>query len=545
MSAKTTKGKNSKNWRVNSLLAFIFLLAGLVFGRLFYVSYIQHDSLSQTAQGQYDRKQESQINRGDIFTKGFVGDQSIVATKDKFPYVYLIPEKSKNPESTATILSELFPSYSRESLVQMLSKEGDPFELLMKKVSPDIVKKIEEINLTDVKIGYESGRSYPQKDNLAYISGFMGYKDGEKSGQYGVEGYYEDTLNEEANLVLTIDLTIQSALEAELNLLIKKWEADSGSIIVQDPNSGAIVGIVSSPSYDPNNYSEYSLSRFVNPSTQDSFEPGSTMKTITMAAGLDMGKVNPGTKYEDMGFIKFGNYTIRNYDEKVHGLNTMSQVLEKSLNTGAIFVQKLIGGEAFLNYLENFGFGKKTGVDLAGEAVGNISNLRTGRDINFATASFGQGLSVTQLQLISAYSAVANGGKLMKPYVVDEIIYPNNHREKTKSKIISVPISEKTSAQLKAMLTGVVDNGFGKAAVKGYDVAAKSGTAQVAEAGGYSERFIHDMVGFAPSFSPKFTILIKIDNPKGAKFASDTLSASFGNLSKFLLNYYSIPPTRE
>jgi len=324
--------------------------------------------------------------------------------------------------------------------------------------------------------------------------------------------------------------------------LVNQWSADSGTIIVQDPNSGAILAMASSPSFDPNNYGASPLQNFVNPATQRPFEPGSTMKTITMAAGIDANVVSPNTTYEDKGVVSIASYEIKNFDEKAHGVNTMTQVLEKSLNTGAIFVQRLLGQKNFINYFQKFGFGKKTEIDLAGESSGNISNLETGREINFATASFGQGVTVTPIQLIGAYSAVANGGKLLRPYVVKS---RSDRPGETQPLIVGVPISEKTSAQLKEMLTNAVDHGSIRTKVTGYDVAAKTGTAQVADPeGGYADTFIHDMVGFAPSFGPRFTILIKLDNPKGVRFASSSLASAFQNLTKFLLNYFDIPPTR-
>ena len=194
----------------------------------------------------------------------------------------------------------------------------------------------------------------------------------------------------------------------------------------------------------------------------------------------------------------------------------------------------------------NFGFGQATGVDLAGESAGDISNLYSGRKINFVTASFGQGIAVTPIQLINAYSALANGGRLYRPFMVQEVVKPNGEIIKTEPELIGTPISERTSSQIKAMLVKVVENGFDKARVQGYDIAGKTGTAQIAsKEGGYSEEFIHDIVGFAPAFDPKFVVLIKLEKPKGIKFASDSLSPSLGKIIKFLLNYFQIPPTRQ
>jgi len=301
------------------------------------------------------------------------------------------------------------------------------------------------------------------------------------------------------------------------------------------------------PTFDPNNYSDYPTALFLNKGVQEVFEPGSSYKPITMAMGLDLAKVTPQTTFTDEGFIKAAEYTIRNFSNKVFGLQTMSQVLEKSINTGAMFVENSVGDDNFLNYTINTGFGQRTGIDLPGEVNGDITNLYSGRKINYLTASFGQGIAVTPIQLINAYSAIANGGKLMRPYVVEKIVKEGGEETVTKPEIISIPFSKKTSDKLKTMLVGVVDNGFDKAKIKGYDIAGKTGTAQIPDGkGGYDEKeFIHDFLGFAPGLDPKFVILIKMDRPKGIQFAADSLSPTFREVAQFLINYYKIPPTRK
>lgn len=540
----TRNNIGQKGRRINFLLLAVFVFFGIIFAKIFYVSYFQHEKLASSARSQQERSRNFNIKRGEILARSSNGSYLTLAAKDNLPYVYVVPKQSSNPSDTAKKLSAILAEFSEDTFLKLLSKRNDPFELIDKKISEKTAKLVEGLNLPEVKVGRESARVYPFNDTLAHSLGFLGFEGDNRSGQYGLEGYYDDLLKKEASIILTVDYEVQSIIESSLTSILKKWSAPSGTIIVQDPNSGAILAIASSPSFDPNNYSSYSLKRFINPAVQEMFEPGSTFKTITMAAGIDTAKVSPTTVYEDGGVLNIGSYTIRNYDEKAHGIKTMTQVLEKSLNTGAVFVQNLLGKDLFLNHVVNFGFGKKTEIDLEGEISGDVANLYSGRPINFATASFGQGIAVTPIQLITAYSAVANGGKLMRPYMVDEIVYADGRKEKTRSQIVGVPITEKTSAQLKNMLVSVVKHGFDKARVPGYDIAAKTGTAQIAKAGGYSEDFIHDMVGFAPAFSPKFTILIKLDKPKGIRFAADSLSPTFREISKFLLNHYKIPPSQ-
>jgi len=399
-------------------------------------------------------------------------------------------------------------------------------------------------------------RYYPKGVFAAQVLGFVGYREHERVGQYGVESFYDETLRGletdqrsiGEDIVLTIDPNIQSYSEVTLDALLKKWSSPRGSIIVQDPATGALLAIASSPSFDPNKYGSFNYADFLNPVVQEQFEPGSSFKPVTMSAAIDSDSLTPNTTYEDTGAVTIGSYTIKNFNEKANGLQTMRQVLEHSLNTGTIFAERRMGNDNFLNYLVAFGFGQKTGVDLPGEVAGSINNLYQGRAINFATASFGQGIAVTPLQLINAYSAIANGGKLMKPYIVREILHADGSSTVTKSSFIGAPISEKTSAQIRGMLVDVVDNGFDKARVKGYDVAGKTGTAQIPDGrGGYLEnkQFIHNFVGFAPAYAPRFVILIKMDKPQGITFASDSLSPVFGDLAAYLIRYFNIPPTRQ
>lgn len=394
-------------------------------------------------------------------------------------------------------------------------------------------------------------RFYPLGSLTAQVLGFVGYRGHDRVGQYGVESYYDDVLNSTsgADLVLTIDPTIQSYAETKLGEVMKKYSSSRGTVIVQDPATGAIFAMASSPSFDPNRYQDFSLDRYLNPAVQEEYEPGSSMKAITMAAALDAGVVTPDMTYEDTGLLEINGYPIRNYNNEANGIQTMRQVLEKSLNTGAVFAQRRTGNDAFLNYVVGFGFGQKTGVDLAGEADGTISNLYQPQQVNFSTAAFGQGVAVTSLQLINAYSAIANGGKLMRPYVVKEIVHAGGAVTATKPKILGVPIKERTAATLTSMLVGVVDRGFDKGQVTGYDVAGKTGTAQIPDKknGGYLEgdKYIHDFVGFAPAYAPRFTILIKIEKPQGIKFASRSLSPVFADIAGFLLRYFKIPPTRQ
>jgi len=345
---------------------------------------------------------------------------------------------------------------------------------------------------------------------------------------------------------LTIDRNIQFTAEENLKEVVEKWKAEDGTVIIMEPKTGKILALANWPNFDPNNYSEVkNIDIFLNSATQKLFEPGSVFKPITMAAGLDTDKIGPQTTYVDEGIVKIGGYTITNANNRSYGLSSMTKVLEKSINTGAVFVQRLIGPDVFREYVNKFGFSQVTGIDLESEIAGNISNLKEGSpEINFATASFGQGIAVTPIELITALGAIANEGKLMKPYIVEKIIHPDGTETTISPEIRRQVISPQTASKLTSMLVSTVRQGYDKIKIKGYFIAGKTGTAQIPnpDRKGYSDESTHTFVGWAPAFNPKFIILLKIDKPKGIRFASDSLAPTFAKLTQYLLNYYEIPP---
>lgn len=564
-------------WRITLFVAVILTVTGLVFVRLIYLAHFQRGHFLKMAETQYQNRSELLTRRGAIYVSDYSsGEIQAVAVQKSFPYIYAIPKESKDPMASAKKL-QLITGWPEEKSLEIFAQKGDPFELIETNPSVPELEAVRALNSREISIGYEERRFYPEHHFLSSVIGFLGFAGDARVGQYGLESFYERPLSGQSapeptvspaggffirllspsssdresvrpdgeDLILTIDKNIQLFAEKELSGLMKKWDSVSGEIIVQDPNDGRILAMVGSPSFDPNNYGQYDLTNFINKNVQEMFEPGSSFKPITMASALDKKKITPETTYDDRGEVDMAGFKIRNFNGKAFGTQTMNQVLEKSLNLGAMFVQEKLGDENFLDYVINFGFGQLAGIDLQGEVAGDISNLYTKRHVNFATASFGQGIAVTPLQLINSYSALANGGRLYRPFLVKERIRSNGEKIVTKPELIGTPISERVSNQIKIMLVRAVENGFDKAVVRGYDVAGKTGTAQIASSqGGYSDDFIHDMVGFAPAFAPRFVILIKLDKPQGIKFAADSLSPSLGNITRFLLNYFKIPPTK-
>ncbi len=441
-----------------------------------------------------------------------------------------------------------------------------------------------ELKLDGIAFMLKAGRYYPENNIGSHILGFVGYdENGGDRGRYGLEGFFNEELfgtpgsvktgrgagggliiindreyNKPINgsdIILTINKAIQFMACRKLNETAVKYGADGGTVIIMEPRTGAILAMCSWPDYDPNNYNEVEdIGVYNNPAIFAEYEPGSIFKSITMAAALDSGKVTPETVYNDEGKIMIEGWRkpIKNSDYETHGgwgVVNMNKVLEESLNTGAIFAMRQIGADVFAQYVKDFGFGEKSGIELETESAGDIRNLlaKNIKPIDAAVASFGQGLTVTPLQMTVAYAAIANGGILMKPYLAREILHPDGERDITQPKQVRRVISERAAILLSGMLVNVVENGHAKkAAVSGYYVAGKTGTAQVAAKNkkGYSDKTIHTFVGFAPVEDPRFVMLVKLDDPKGVKYAAGSATPLFGEIAEFLLNYLEVPKER-
>ncbi|MEK7464819.1 MAG: penicillin-binding protein 2, partial [Patescibacteria group bacterium] len=335
-------------------------------------------------------------------------------------------------------------------------------------------------------------------------------------------------------------------LEEELDLLREKWQPELAIGIVLEPATGKILALAARPTYDPNAYSaEKDFSVFRIPIVDSQFELGSVFKPITMAAGINERVITASTTYGDPGVRRFGTFSVSNFDGRSYGTQTMTQVLEKSLNTGAMFAMERVGQERFFEYIKSFGFGEPTGIDVPGELAGNISNLSLGRDVDYATASFGQGIAMTPLQIAMGMAAIANDGTLMRPYIVEKLIDDSGAEEIRRPQEVRRVISPESSETLTRMLVSAVRNGFeNRAGVKGYFVAGKTGTAQIPlqDRRGYSDDVIHTFVGYAPAFQPRFLVLLELVKPRGNRFAANTLTPVFHNLSQFMQNYYDVPP---
>jgi len=529
------------------ILVFV-LLSLLIWGRFFYLTVIRHDYYLAKAKNISDNS--GAIPRGSIFLTDKDNVPYAVALNKEFPLVYAVPVKVKDPASLAKKLVPIL-ELDEQFLFQKLSKPNDPYEILKKKVSDETVNAIKALEEPALGIDDETLRYYPEGLYLSQVIGFLGFNKDGQTGQYGLEEYYDKDLSgliSSADLVLTIDSAIQAQAGTLLAAAVKKWQANNGSIVVMNPKSGDIIAMASFPDFDANNYSAVlDKSIFVNPVTLKRYEPGSVFKPITMAIGIETGAVTPETEYYNTGSVQINNRIISNsIPDEILGWQTMTTVLEQSLNTGAVFVEQKVPKDIFLKYLKDFSINSKTGIDVS-EVPGDLSGLSSMRDVNFATASFGQGVALTPIELLRALSTIANGGKLVRPHLVAKIVSRIGETYETKNDLPAQIISSETSAKLINMLVNVVENGSGRRAqIKGYTVAGKTGTAQVPDLknGGYLDEYIHTFVGFAPAYDPKFIALIKLDDPKGVRFAESTVVSVFHDLAQFIFSYLAIPPDK-
>ena len=553
------------------ILTLIFLVMTLAaVARLFELQILDRRLYQSLAENQHGLFKTLVPARGEITARsGKAGDidaRVTLVTNVERDLVFAVPAEVTEKAHTASVMAPVLGMKPAEILTKITRGPEVKWVPIKKQLTESETVAVKNLKLAGIYLQPETYRFYSENDFAAQVLGFLGYNGDKREGQYGIEQYFDEELSgkpgsleleknaagawitrglrklkpaeDGVNIALTVNQAIQFKAEEVLGRAVAAHGADGGSILVMDPKTGAILAMASNPTFNPNKYAEVpDASVYRNHAISDAYEPGSVFKAITMAAAIDAGVVTPETTYEDIGAIYFDKFVIRNSDSKAHGTQTMTQVLEQSLNTGAIFAQDRLGAEKFLDKVRAFGFGTATGITLPGESVGDIQNLIGGGDVHYATASFGQGITATPLQVGQAFSAIANGGKMMKPHIV-EGEGPREGRE-----VISATAASVTAA----MLVSVVENGHGKqAGVPGYYVAGKTGTAQVAApGGGYdSDKTNGTFAGFAPVDNPAFVMVVKIENPKGVRFAESTAAPAFGEMARFLLNYFRIPPSR-
>ncbi len=575
MAVKITQSEFSK--RSSWLTAFLLLFFVVVGTRLFLLQVVNGREARETAAAQHSIYKKLLPSRGEIkLADKFSLETFPVAANLKSYLAYAVPSDVINPKEAAAALAPILGLDEKE-LLGKITQAGKKYVPLKKQLTDEQQQKIKDLKLSGIYFDSEDTRYYPEKNLLSQVLGFVGYKDDKKVGLYGLERNFEKDLAGSAgelftekdaggawiygasreeqpavdgtDFILTVDKNIQFQAQSVIKDAVEKNSADSGTVIVVNPKTGSVLAMANFPDFDPNLYNKVEDPKFFrNDAATGNYEPGSIFKPITMAAAINEGKVTPDSTYNDTGSVVIDKYTIKNSDNKAHGIQTMTQVLEESLNTGAIYSKEQIGNDKFYEYVKNFGFGQATGIELP-ETQGNLDNLKAHIAVNFDTATFGQGITATPIQMVQAFTALANQGKMMKPYLVQTKLYPDGRTENIKPQIVRQVVSEKTANMISAMLVNVVENGHGKkAAVPGYYIAGKTGTAQVPkkDGRGYEENNnIGSFIGYGPVEDPQFLMLVRVNHPRDVNFAESTAAPAWGKLAQFILNYYHIAPTRQ
>ncbi|OHA83879.1 MAG: hypothetical protein A2937_00930 [Candidatus Yonathbacteria bacterium RIFCSPLOWO2_01_FULL_47_33b] len=553
----------------------VLLIAVILVGKLGYVQIARGEVYRDKAERQYTLPTGGSFDRGTIYFSEKTGRSISAATV--IPDYTLAIDPSKVVDA-AVLVDKLatYVTFDRADLLARASRKGDQYEEVAKHLSEKEIEGIKALGEKAVILKKDKKRFYPGGQTAAQVLGFVGSNGDVISGRYGLERYYDEVLvrtgsdtsssffadlflkpgkailsdrERAGDLVTTIEPTVQGMLERVItDDILKKYSATGAMGIIMDPKTGEIYAMGAAPTFDPNSFAkEKNQAVFVNPLVEGVYEMGSIIKPLTVAAGIDAGVVTAATTYDDKGFRIVNTKRISNYDGKARGVVPVQEILNQSLNTGTMFVMERLGKDRFRNYFKAYGLGEETGIDLPNEGVGQIGNLDSPRDIEYATASFGQGVSMTPIETIRALAVLANGGVLVTPHVVKRTEYglgltrdfvPGGERRVLK---------KETSEEISRMLTVVVDKALlgGTLKQEHYSIAAKTGTAQLVEDGAYSKSdYLHTFFGYFPSYDPKFIVFLAVKNPQGEQYASHTLSEPFMQITKFLLNYYEVPPDR-
>lgn len=552
-----------------TLVLFFFLFSYfLVIIKLFYWQVVRASDLRKIGEEQSTESLIVKAKRGEILT----GDNFPLATNKITYLVYANPKLIKDKDYYATKLADAL-SLSVASVAAKLS-QNLYWVRLESKVEQDTKQKVEKLNLKGVGFQQESDRYYPEASMAAHLIGFLGKDtEGEGKGYFGLEGFYNEQLKgrdgklyvvrdalgtplindireqdkiDGRSLVTNIDRTIQYYAQKELLNGVNTYDANGGSVIVMEPSTGKVLAMASFPSFDPQNYYDFDSTSYKNPAISSVYEPGSTFKVLVMSSGLDLDLVKPDTKCDICsGSIKVGEYNIKTWNDKYYPNTTMTEVIQHSDNTGMVFVAKKLGIDKMISYLTKFGINDNTGVDLQGETSGTIRARNSWYQVDLATSSFGQGISITPMQLISAVSSIANGGKMMKPYVVSKIIKEDGNVIDIKPEEKGRVIKESTAKVMTYIMVNAVEKGEAQwTKLSDYKVAGKTGTAQIPVAGHYDpNKTIASFVGFFPADNPKISMLVLIDRPKKSIYGAETAAPIFFNIAREIINYYNIRPT--
>ena len=540
--------------RLRVLFALFAVLTLLLATRVGYWQTIGRAELLELATEQVRTDLVLHAQRGTIRDR----NGAILATSVELRSLYALPARIPDIEGTSQRLAVLLGrdvASIRERLVS-----GAEWVFVARRLPEESANAIAALAIPGLGFENEPKRLYPNEDIAAHLLGFVN-DDG--VGQYGIDGSLvverdpadrriavglrrARPARDGADLTLTIDLAIQTSAERELRAAIEREKATSGSIVVMDPKDGAILALASFPAFHPGRVAVARPDALQDRAITWTYEPGSTLKAITMAAGIEAGVVMPSTTYDDVGYAVIGGRRLANALGKSWGPTTMTQVLERSANAGAVFVASKLGAQKLHDHLRGFGLGALTGVDLAGEVAGTLRPLAEWYPVDVGTAAFGQGLTVTPLQLATAYAAIANGGTLPRPYVVASWRDADGEHRTVPAAIRRV-VSPTTAATIRQMLVSAVDKGLANAAaIPAFSVAGKTGTAQIASPDGryVDDEYISSFAGFAPATDPRFVAVVVLERPQSKLLGTLTAMSAFRAIAQDTLRYARVQPDR-
>jgi len=551
--------------RIIWIFLLLLLSLGGVAGKLFFLQIQQRDRLAERATRQYQRRLPMVSRRGTIYDR--TGRELAVSLK--VDSVFAQPAAVEDPEGAARALAPLLGQPAGDLLARL--KSDRPFVWLQRQLEPGQAAAVTSLGLKGVGLFPESRRHYPRGELAAHVLGLVGLDD---RGLEGVEYQYDELLGGQPrfigaqqdalgrvvfrqeeperrspvfDLTLTIDEVIQYIAERELQRAVERSRAKAGTAIVMDPRNGEILALANQPTYDPDNYRRASVAARRNRAVTDAFEPGSVFKVILTAGALEEGVIHPNDRlFGENGAIEVSGVTIRDHEK--YGWLTVREVLAYSSNVGAIKIGQRLGKSLYYHYISGFGFGSLTGVDLPGETPGLMRRPKSWSALSLPVLSLGQEISVTPMQIATAFAAVANGGNLVRPHVVRGLTAQDGSMARqVEPPLIRRVISSGTAETLLGMLRSAVEEGTGKeAALEQYSVAGKTGTAQKMDpaTGRYShQKVVASFVGAAPAESPRLVILVLIDEPETLRWGGSLAAPTFREIARDALQYLQVPPS--
>lgn len=565
--------------RIRIITALVMTISLLLVVRLYFVQVAYSAYYEERAQRQYVNTVQDLYTRGNIYFTTKSGERVSAATIKSGFLLAVNPTMITNPDAAYEAVAD-YIDIDKELFVTRATLPGRTYVEIADQLTTEAADAIKSYKVPGVLIYRNQWRYYPGNEVSARSIGFVGYggEDGTTvEGRYGLERYYNDILTHPSksqtvnlfaeiftnlgnlvfdtqehntgHIVTTIEPTVARILDQTLQETNDQYNSALTGGIIMDPKTGEIFALNAVPTFNNNDRSNVPIDQFRNPLVENVYELGSIIKALTLAAGLDAEVITPESTYYDSGSIDLNTFTIRNFDGRGRGTVNMQEVLNQSLNTGVSHIVQKMGKEQFRDYFLNLKLGSESGIDLPNEVAGLVSNLQSPRDVEYATASFGQGIAMTPVAATRALAALANGGYLVTPHLASHIEYQDGTEKEIFYPNGTQVFTPETSETISRMLTVVVDDALrgGTVALPNHTIAAKTGTAQIPDpvnGGYYDDRYLHSFFGYFPAYDPQFLIFLYTVEPKGVQYASETLTAPFMSLTKFLINYYSVPPDR-